>query len=104
MNGEKVNWMPCKARSIHIFCIIHWNPSPGWWRPRKNEGAVRMISELAKLLRVSLSRGKTSDQDLSEDELQHSRSYMNIQQARYKDRFSRRNSGSRKTIEELLHS
>ena len=35
MNGEKVNWMPCKARSILIFCITHWNPSPGWWKPRK---------------------------------------------------------------------
>ena len=35
MNEEKVNWMPCKARSIPIFCIIHWNPSRGWWKPRK---------------------------------------------------------------------
>ena len=44
-----------------------------------------MISELAKLLRVSLSRGKTIIP--IKDELQHSRSYMNIQLARYKERF-----------------
>ena len=44
-----------------------------------------MISELAKLLRVSLSRGKTIIPIA--DELQHSRSYMNIQLARYKERF-----------------
>ena len=52
---------------------------------QENEAAVCMISELAKLLRVSLSRGKTIIP--IKDELQHSRSYMNIQLARYKERF-----------------
>ena len=52
---------------------------------QENEAAVRMISELAKLLRVSLSRGKTIIP--IKDELQHSRSYMNIQLVRYKERF-----------------
>ena len=52
---------------------------------QKNEEAVIMISELAKLLRVSLSRGKTIIP--VKDELQHSRSYMNIQLMRYKERF-----------------
>ena len=52
---------------------------------QENGAAVRMISELAKLLRVSLSRGKTIIP--IKDELQHSRSYMNIQLARYKERF-----------------
>ena len=51
----------------------------------KNTEAVFMISELAKLLRVSLSRGKTIIP--IKDELQHSRSYMNIQRARYKECF-----------------
>ena len=51
----------------------------------KNKEAVFMISELAKLLRVSLSRGKTIIP--IKDELQHSRSYMNIQRARYKECF-----------------
>ena len=45
-----------------------------------------MISELAKLLRVSFSQGKTVIR-ISE-ELQHSKSYMNITaDVRYKDRF-----------------
>ena len=52
---------------------------------QKNEEAVIMISELAKLLRVSLSRGKTIIP--VKDELQHSGSYMNIQLVRYKERF-----------------
>ena len=52
---------------------------------QKNEEAVIMISELAKLLRVSLSRGKTIIP--VKDELRHSRSYMNIQLMRYKERF-----------------
>ena len=52
---------------------------------QKNEEAVIMISELAKLLRVSLSRGKTIIP--VKDELQNSRSYMNIQLVRYKERF-----------------
>ena len=52
---------------------------------QKNEEAVVMISELAKLLRVSLSKGKTIISIA--DELQHSRSYMNIQRVRYKERF-----------------
>lgn len=52
---------------------------------QKNEEAVIMISELAKLLRVSLSRGKTIIP--VKDELQHRRSYMNIQLVRYKERF-----------------
>ena len=52
---------------------------------QKNAEAVVMISELAKLLRVSLSRGKTIIP--VKDELQHSRSYMNIQLVRYKERF-----------------
>lgn len=53
---------------------------------QKNEEAVIMISELAKLLRVSLSRGKTII-PVKDELLQHSRSYMNIQLVRYKERF-----------------
>ncbi len=51
----------------------------------KNEEAVTMISELAKLLRISLSKGRTIIS--IEDELQHARSYMNIQKVRYKKHF-----------------
>lgn len=52
---------------------------------QRNEEAVFMISELAKLLRISLSKGRTIIP--ISDELQHSRSYMNIQKVRYKERF-----------------
>lgn len=52
---------------------------------KKNKEAVFMISELAKLLRISLSKGRTIIK--ISDEIQHSRSYMNIQMARYKERF-----------------
>ena len=51
----------------------------------KNQDAVFMISELAKLFRISLSRGKTINS--IKDELQHCRNYMNIQKYRYKERF-----------------
>lgn len=52
----------------------------------RNEDAVFMISQLAKLFRISLSKGRTVIS--IEDELQHARSYMNIQKIRYKNLFS----------------
>lgn len=51
----------------------------------KNDDAVDMISELAKLLRISLSKGHSVIS--VRDELQHARSYMHIQKTRYRDRF-----------------
>ena len=45
-----------------------------------------MISQLAKLFRISLSEGHTVIR--LRDELQHARSYMNIQKTRYKNKFS----------------
>lgn len=52
----------------------------------KNEEAVFMISQLAKLFRISLSKGRTII--TVKDELQHAKSYMNIQKVRYKSGFS----------------
>lgn len=52
----------------------------------RNDDAVFMISELAKLFRISLSKGRTVIS--VQDELQHARSYMNIQKIRYKKKFS----------------
>lgn len=52
----------------------------------RNDEAVFMISELAKLFRISLSKGRTVIS--VRDELQHAQSYMNIQKIRYKDAFS----------------
>ncbi len=52
----------------------------------RNEEASFMISELARLFRVSLSKGRTII--TVKDELQHAKSYMNIQKVRYKNAFS----------------
>lgn len=52
----------------------------------KNDEAVFMISHLARLFRISLSKGKTIISLGSE--LQHAESYMNIQKLRYKDAFT----------------
>ncbi|MCH5256226.1 MAG: sensor histidine kinase [Lachnospiraceae bacterium] len=50
------------------------------------DDAVFMITQLASLFRISLSRGKTIIS--IEDEIQHAQNYMNIQKRRYKDSFS----------------
>lgn len=52
----------------------------------RNDDAAFMISQLAKLFRISLSQGHTIIS--VRDELQHAKSYMNIQRIRYKDAFS----------------
>lgn len=52
----------------------------------RNDDAVFMISQLAKLFRISLSKGRTIIS--VKDELQHAQSYMNIQKIRYKNTFS----------------
>lgn len=52
----------------------------------RNNEAVFMISQLAKLFRISLSKGRTVIS--IKDELQHAQSYMNIQNIRYKNTFS----------------
>lgn len=49
------------------------------------EEAVFMITQLASLFRISLSRGKTIIR--IEDELKHAENYMNIQRIRYKNSF-----------------
>lgn len=50
------------------------------------EDAVFMITQLASLFRISLSRGKTII--TIEDEIKHAKNYMNIQKIRYKSIFS----------------
>lgn len=49
------------------------------------EDAVFMITQLASLFRISLSRGKTIIR--LENEIQHAKNYMNIQKIRYKNIF-----------------
>lgn len=50
-----------------------------------DEGAVYMIRQLASLLRISISKGKTIIP--IRDEIRHAESYMNIQKIRYKNTF-----------------
>ena len=52
----------------------------------RNDDAVFMISQLARLFRISLSKGRTIIS--IKDEIQHAQSYMNIQKIRYKNTFS----------------
>lgn len=51
----------------------------------KSEDAIVMISSLSKLFRISLSKGKSII--TIQDELEHARHYLNIQKARFKNRF-----------------
>lgn len=52
----------------------------------RNDEAAYMITQLARFFRISLSGGRTIIS--IGDELQHAKSYMNIQKVRYKDSFS----------------
>lgn len=52
----------------------------------RNEEAVFMISQLARLFRISLSKGRSVI--TVKEELQHAQSYMNIQKVRYKNAFT----------------
>lgn len=50
------------------------------------EDAVFMVTQLASLFRISLSKGKTIIP--ISDEITHAKNYMNIQKVRYKDKFT----------------
>ncbi|MEN6471228.1 MAG: sensor histidine kinase [Clostridiaceae bacterium] len=52
----------------------------------KPEEAVRIVTALARLFRISLSKGKNFIP--VRDELEHTRNYLTIQQMRYKDKFT----------------
>ncbi len=58
------------------------------WMIEKNkpEEAVRIVTALARLFRISLSRGRNFI--TVRDELEHTRNYLTIQQMRYKDKFT----------------
>nr|WP_051236053.1 sensor histidine kinase [Paenibacillus pinihumi] len=52
----------------------------------KNEEVIAMITSLSKLFRLSLSKGKTVI--TVEEELEHARHYLNIQQMRFRRKFT----------------
>ena len=52
----------------------------------QQQEAIQMVTSLARFFRISLSRGKNIIP--LADELEHARHYMNIQQIRYKNKFT----------------
>ncbi len=54
----------------------------------RTDESVRMVTSLARLFRISLSKGKMIIPVA--DELEHARHYLTIQQMRYKNRFTAR--------------
>ena len=52
----------------------------------QREEAIRMVTSLARLFRISLSKGKSVIP--LRDELEHARHYLNIQQIRFKNKFT----------------
>lgn len=52
---------------------------------RKYDGVTTMVAALAKLFRISISRG--NELISIQDELEHARSYLTIQKIRYKNKF-----------------
>lgn len=61
------------------------------------EGAITMITSLARLFRISISKGKTII--TVKDELEHARHYMTIQSIRYKNKFTYTINADPKTLE-----
>ena len=86
MKEEKASWMRCKPDTPHF--LYNTLESITWTiEAERNDEAVFMISQLAKLFRISLSKGRTVIS--IKDELQHAQSYMNLQKIRYKNIFFR---------------
>lgn len=57
-----------------------------WMIENENyDGAITMVTSLARLFRISLSKGKNIIS--VKDELEHAKNYLTIQNIRYKDRF-----------------
>lgn len=86
-NKRRKSEIDALQSQIHPHFLYNTLESITWMiEGNRNKDAVFMISELARLFRISLSKGKTII--CIEDELQHCRSYMNIQKYRYRERFS----------------
>ena len=57
-----------------------------WMIENENyDGAINMVTSLARLIRISLSKGKNIIS--VKDELENAKNYLNIQNIRYKDKF-----------------
>lgn len=72
---------------IHPHFLYNTLESITWMiEGERNEEASFMITQLARLFRISLSRGRTVIS--IREEIQHAQSYMNIQKIRYKNAFT----------------
>lgn len=86
-NTRRMSELDALQSQINPHFLYNTLDSITWMvEDKRNDDAVFMIMQLAKLLRISLSKGRTIIS--IGDELQHAESYMNIQKVRYKDRFS----------------
>ena len=82
-NERRKSELDALQSQIHPHFLYNTLESITWMiEGEKNDEAVFMISQLARLFRINLSKGRTVIS--IKDELQHAQSYMNIQKVRYK--------------------
>lgn len=83
-NERRKNELDALQSQINPHFLYNTLESITWMiEGERNDKAVFMVTQLAKLFRISLSSGRTI---LSiADELQHAKSYMNIQKERYQE-------------------
>ena len=91
VRDEQINLRKTELRALQAQINPHFLyntlDSISWMCEQgKNEEAVRMVNALAKLFRISISRGHELIPIRSE--LQHAESYLQIQSYRYKNQFS----------------
>lgn len=90
VRDEQINLRETELRALQAQINPHFLyntlDSISWMcEQRKNEETVEMINALARLFRISISRGHELIPIRSE--LQHAESYMQIQSRRYKNQF-----------------
>ena len=93
VRSEEVNLRKTELKALQAQINPHFLyntlDSISWMCERgKNEEAVAMVSALAQLFRISISKGHELIPIRSE--IQHAKSYLQIQSVRYKDQFSYR--------------
>ncbi len=84
--GKRKSELKALQAQINPHFLYNTLDSIIWMNENKNyEGVTVMVAALAKLFRISLSRGH--EIICIADELEHARSYLTIQKIRYKDKF-----------------
>lgn len=84
--GKRKSEMDALQSQINPHFLYNTLDSIIWMiENERYEGAIQMVTALAKLFRISLSRGKNII--TVKDELQHVENYLIIQKVRYKNKF-----------------